>query len=114
MNYVYIVLCNDNTLYTGWTNALLARIEAHNNNRGAKYTRGRGPVRLVYIEVFEEKKDALKREIAIKKLSRKKKLELIKALFSPQSKNSSDHSCNDCSNYIECKKQSKKMPKAPL
>ena len=104
MHYVYIVRCSDNTLYTGWTNTLLARIEAHNNNKGAKYTRGRGPVRLVYLEVFEEKGDALKREKAIKKLSRKKKLELIKSLFKPQSSNSSPHSCDNCSHYTECKK----------
>lgn len=78
MNYVYIVQCADNTLYTGWTNNLEKRIKAHNEGKGAKYTMGRGPIELKYFEVFETKGEALKREYAIKRLSKKEKLELIK------------------------------------
>ena len=67
MNYVYILRCSDDTLYTGWTNDLEKRIKAHSNGTGAKYTRGRGPVELVYFEEFDDKKDAMKREYEIKK-----------------------------------------------
>ncbi len=78
-NYVYILLCSDHTLYTGWTNDLESRISSHNAGTGAKYTRTRLPVKLVYCEKLNTKSEALKREIEIKKLSRKKKLELIKS-----------------------------------
>lgn len=78
MNYVYILRCGDNTLYTGWTNNLEKRIEAHSSGKGAKYTRARLPVKLVYFEEFDEKKSAMKREYEIKQLSREKKLKLIK------------------------------------
>jgi putative endonuclease len=76
-NYVYIVRCRDGSLYTGWTTDIEHRLEAHNSGKGAKYTRGRGPVELVHLEEFGNKNDALSRESAIKKLSREKKLELI-------------------------------------
>jgi Predicted endonuclease containing a URI domain len=76
-NCVYMLLCKDHTLYTGWTNDLEARICSHNAGTGAKYTRTRLPVRLVYYEKLDTKSEALKRESEIKKLSRKKKLELI-------------------------------------
>ena len=72
MNYTYIVECKDGTLYTGWTNNLEKRIADHNNGRGAKYTRARNPVTLVYYETFEVKQEAMKREYAIKHLSRNK------------------------------------------
>ena len=78
MNYVYIVECSDGTYYTGWTNNLEKRIEMHSKGTGAKYTRGRGPVKLVYYEEFNDKKEAMKREYIIKKLTRDKKEELIK------------------------------------
>ena len=78
MNYVYILRCNDDSLYTGWTNNLEKRIKAHSDGKGAKYTRARVPVELVYFEVFEDKIEAMKREFAIKQLKRKEKLELIK------------------------------------
>jgi len=78
MNYVYILQCHDGTLYTGWTTDLEARFAAHNEGSGAKYTKGRGPVTLLYSETFESKSEALKREIAIKKLSRAEKLKLIR------------------------------------
>lgn len=77
MNYVYIVECSDGTFYTGWTNNLKRRVEQHSNGTGAKYTRGRGPVKLVYYEEFEEKRDAMKREYEIKRYSRSDKLKLI-------------------------------------
>lgn len=77
MNYTYIVKCNDGTFYTGWTNDLTRRMEAHNQGRGAKYTKARRPVTLIYYEAFETKEEAMKREYAIKRLSRKEKEELI-------------------------------------
>ena len=77
MNYVYIVKCSDDTLYTGCTNNLEKRILTHNKGKGAKYTKSRLPVEVVYYEEFEDKIEAMKREYAIKKLSRKQKLKLI-------------------------------------
>lgn len=80
LSYVYMLLCSDNTLYTGWTVDLYKRILKHNMGKASKYTRGRLPVKLVYFEVFNNKIDAQKREYAIKQLNKKKKLELIKNL----------------------------------
>lgn len=76
-NFVYILKCKDNTLYTGWTNNIEQRINAHNEGKGAKYTRGRLPVELLYFESFATASEAMKREWAIKKLSRKEKIKLI-------------------------------------
>lgn len=76
INYIYIVQCSDGTLYTGWTTDLESRMKAHNSGTGAKYTRGRGPVRLLYSETLETKSEALKREDQIKKLSRAAKRKL--------------------------------------
>ncbi|ASW42218.1 GIY-YIG nuclease family protein [Clostridium isatidis] len=78
MNYVYMLECSDGSLYTGWTNNLEKRIAAHNNGKGAKYTRVRLPVKLVYYEEYEDKIEAMKREYEIKQLSRKEKVKLIK------------------------------------
>ena len=78
MNYVYIIKCKDNSLYTGWTNNLERRFKAHTEGNGAKYTRGRGPLELVYFEEFDNKVEAMKREYEIKKMSRKNKLDMIK------------------------------------
>lgn len=78
MNYAYIVECSDGTLYTGYTNNLEKRLRAHNSGRGAKYTRARLPVRLVYFEEFDSKERAQSREWHIKQLSREEKLKLIK------------------------------------
>ncbi|MDU2491824.1 MAG: GIY-YIG nuclease family protein [Clostridium celatum] len=78
MNYVYILRCNDDSLYTGWTNNLDKRIKAHSNGKGAKYTKSRLPVELVYFEEYEDKIEAMRREYAIKQLKRKEKLMLIK------------------------------------
>ena len=77
MNYTYIVECSDGTLYTGWTNNLEKRLEAHNAGKGAKYTKARRPVKLVYQEQFETKEEAMSREYHIKQLGRKEKLKLI-------------------------------------
>lgn len=77
MNYVYILKCVDDSLYTGWTNNLDKRYKSHSEGKGAKYTRARLPVELVYFEIFEDKRDAMKREYEIKKLTRIKKMELI-------------------------------------
>lgn len=77
MCYVYILRCSDNTLYTGWTTDINKRLKCHNNGKGAKYTRCRLPVELVYFEKYEDKSSALKREYEIKQLSREKKLSLI-------------------------------------
>ena len=76
-NYTYIVKCSDETLYTGWTNNLKKRLEAHNSGKGAKYTKNRRRVELVYFEEYDTKQEAMKREYAIKQLSRQKKLALI-------------------------------------
>ena len=78
MNYTYIVQCSDGTLYTGWTNCLQKRLKAHNEGKaGAKYTRSKRPVKLVYYEGFETKEEAMRREYAIKQLTRKQKLNLM-------------------------------------
>lgn len=75
--YTYLLECADGTLYCGWTNQLNKRIKAHNDGKGAKYTKSRRPVRLVYAEEMENKREAMRREWEIKQLSRKEKLELI-------------------------------------
>lgn len=77
MNYTYIVRCKDDTLYCGWTNNLEKRIASHNAGTGAKYTKSRHPVELVYYEIFDTKEEAMRREYAIKQLSRQEKLRLI-------------------------------------
>ena len=77
MNYTYIVECADGSLYTGYTNDLEKRMKAHNEGKGAKYTRGRGPVKLVYYEEFETKEEAQSREWHIKRLTKEKKIALI-------------------------------------
>ena len=77
MNYTYIVKCRDNTYYTGWTKDLDRRMKAHNSGTGAKYTRSRRPVRLVYYEAYRTKEEAMRREAAIKKMYKKEKEKLI-------------------------------------
>lgn len=79
MNYTYILRCGDGSLYTGWTNHLTKRVADHNAGRGAKYTKAHLPVELVYYEIFETKEEAMKRECAIKKLSRPQKERLIES-----------------------------------
>ena len=75
--YVYIVRCADDTLYTGITDDIEHRIKAHNEGKGAKYTRGRGPVTVVRYEMFANRSAASKREYEIKQLTRGQKLKLI-------------------------------------
>ena len=77
MNYVYMIRCKDGSLYTGWTNNLEKRFKNHCKGKGAKYTRGRGPLELVYYEVFEDKREAMRREYEIKKLKKSEKEKLI-------------------------------------
>ncbi|NTV78912.1 MAG: GIY-YIG nuclease family protein [Clostridiales bacterium] len=79
MHYTYIIQCSDGTLYTGYALDINHRLEAHNSGKGAKYTKGRLPVSLVYYEVFETKKEALQRERQIKKLDRIGKIRLIQS-----------------------------------
>lgn len=76
-SYTYIVKCSDGTLYTGWTTCLEHRIAAHNNGKGAKYTRSRRPVELVYYESFDTKQKAMQREAAIKRMKRGEKEQLM-------------------------------------
>lgn len=78
MCYVYVLECADNTLYTGWTIDLDKRIKVHNEGKASKYTRARLPVKLVYLETFDDKITAQRREWEIKQMSRKDKLMLIK------------------------------------
>lgn len=77
MCYVYILKCADDTLYTGWTVDLHKRLEVHNSGQGAKYTRGRLPVKLMYSEKLENRSLALKREWKIKQMERDEKFKLI-------------------------------------
>ena len=76
-NYTYILECADGTLYCGWTNHLKERVAAHNAGKGAQYTKNRRPVVLKYYETFSTKQEAMRREWAVKQLSRKEKLALI-------------------------------------
>lgn len=78
MNYTYILRCGDNSLYTGWTNNLEKRLEMHKAGKGAKYTKARLPVELVYYETFDTKEDAMRREYAIKQMKKKEKEMLIR------------------------------------
>lgn len=80
IHYVYIVMCSDNTLYTGYTVDVDKRMIAHNNGTGAKYTRARLPVELKYVEMFDSKSDAMKREYEIKQLSRSEKFKLMEVM----------------------------------
>ena len=75
--YVYIIECKDNSLYTGITNNLSKRLEVHNSGKGAKYTKTRLPVKLVYKEIYRTKEESLRRESEIKKLKRREKLALF-------------------------------------
>ena len=81
--YTYMVECSDGSLYTGWTNDLEGRLRAHNSGRGAKYTKSRRPVRLVYYEAFATKEEAMRREYEIKRYRRKEKEALLRESQSP-------------------------------
>lgn len=73
MHYTYMLKCKDNTYYIGYTNDLEKRVKAHNEGKGAKYTKGRGPVELVYYEEYEDKHIAMRREWEMKQLPRSRK-----------------------------------------
>ena len=77
MNYTYLLECSDHSFYCGWTNDLDKRVMAHNSGNGAKYTKSRRPLALVYYETYETKEAAMKREAAIKRMSRREKERLI-------------------------------------
>lgn len=77
--YTYIVECADGTYYTGWTTDLTSRLAAHNSRIGARYTRARTPVHLIYWEEYNDKPSAQRREVAIKKLTRSQKEQLVSA-----------------------------------
>ena len=77
MNYTYIVRCNDGTYYTGWTNDIEKRVKTHNEGKGAKYTKTRRPVTLVYYESFQTKEEAMRREWEIKQMKRGEKENLF-------------------------------------
>ena len=75
--YTYLLSCSDGTLYCGWTDDIEKRLAAHNSGKASKYTRSRLPVKLVYYEVFDTKREAMSREARIKQLSRREKLALV-------------------------------------
>ena len=75
--FVYMLHCKDDSLYTGWTNNLEHRLAMHRSGKGAKYTRGRGPLTLVYTEELPDKTSAMRRECEIKALTRQQKLALV-------------------------------------
>jgi putative endonuclease len=77
-HYVYIVECKDGTYYTGYTNDLEQRLRKHAEGKGAKYTRGRGPLRLIFQAAYPTKQEAMSVEFMIKKLSRAKKEQMIR------------------------------------
>lgn len=79
-DYVYILECSDGTLYTGWTNDIVKRFEAHQSGKGAKYTKVRLPVKLVYIESCIDKSSGMKREYEIKKMQRSEKVKLVESM----------------------------------
>jgi putative endonuclease len=76
-NYTYMLRCSDGSFYIGWTNDLKARVAAHNAGKGAKYTRARLPVELVYYETFATKQEAMSREWHMKRLTHEQKKALV-------------------------------------
>ena len=76
--YAYLLKCSDGSLYAGWTNDPKRRLKAHNSGTASKYTRSRRPVEMVYLEEFDTQSEAMKREAALKMMTREQKLELIK------------------------------------
>ena len=91
MNYTYLLECSDHSFYCGWTNDLDKRVMAHNSGNGAKYTKSRRPVALVYYETYETKEAAMKREAAIKRMSRREKERLISG--GPEPDGGQKHGC---------------------
>lgn len=83
MNYAYLVHCSDGSYYAGWTNDIEKRLKAHNDGVGAKYTKPRRPVTLAYLEGFDTKSEAMKREAALKKMNHRQKEELAASVDLP-------------------------------
>lgn len=83
MHYVYVLACSDDTLYTGYTTDVERRVAEHDDGDGAKYTRGRTPVALEYVEVFETQADAMAREHELKQLTRTEKKRVIEKQDDP-------------------------------
>lgn len=77
MFYIYILECSDGTYYTGYTDNPERRLAVHNSGKGAKYTKTRRPVKMIYTEAFETKSEAMRREAGIKRLTRKEKENLV-------------------------------------
>lgn len=96
MNYTYLLECADQTFYCGWTNDLDKRVKTHNSGQGAKYTKSRRPVTLVYYEEFETKEEAMRREWEIKRLTRKEKEKLMISV----NKCGQEAEENDCENNV--------------
>lgn len=97
INYTYMLRCADGSLYTGWTNHLKKRVEVHQQGKGGKYTRARLPVELVYFEIFATKEEAMRREYAIKQLTRSQKLKLLEAAQYDEVQASLLKQCNEIS-----------------
>lgn len=76
-HFVYILECKDGSLYTGWTTDIIKRFRAHQSGRGARYTKTHYPMRIVHLEIFDDKSEAMKREYEIKHFTREKKKQLI-------------------------------------
>ena len=87
--YVYLLLCDDGSYYTGYTNNVASRLERHKKGYGARYTRMRKPKRVVYVEEFRTRRDAAKREQQIKALSHREKDELVS--IGPSTNNKPDY-----------------------
>lgn len=90
--YAYIVECRDGSLYTGWTTDVGQRVAAHNAGKGAKYTKSRRPVKLVYCERFETKEEAMRREYAIKRMRRAQKCILVEGYAKKEAAGKNDGS----------------------
>lgn len=86
ISYTYILCCGDGSYYTGWTNDLARRLAAHRSGKGSRYTGSHLPVRLVYYEEYETRREAMKREAAIKKLTRRDKEHLVASLEEEEKK----------------------------
>ena len=87
VSYIYVVECADRSFYTGYTTDIVRRIKMHNAKKGAKYTRARGPVTLVYFEEYETKSEATKAESSFKKLTRMQKEQYIFENISKEKEN---------------------------
>ena len=81
--YTYLLECSDGTYYCGWTTHPEIRLRAHNNGTGSRYTRSRRPVRMVYLECLSSRNEAMRRETAIKKMTRQQKADLIRSMPEP-------------------------------